>query len=121
MPKTYQSPDSEQDLEEESKSHKKVGVYDQPERTASRGLMAALAVILALLLVFFLYRLARGAELQAAMQPISSSLVANHVVSTLPLHYGDTLEVAGAVTGPITGNLTIVVTTIQPTAERGLA
>lgn len=115
MPKTYQAPDSEQDPERESKPHKKVGVYGQPERTAARGLMMALAVILALLLVFFLYRLARGAELQTAMQPISPSIAANHVVSTLPLHYGDTLEVGGAVAGPITGNPTTVVTTVLVT------
>lgn len=81
MPKTYQSPDSEQDPERESGPKKTVGVYGQSEHTAARGLMVALAVILALLLVFFLYRLARGAELQAAMQPISSSIAANHVLN----------------------------------------
>lgn len=59
MPKTYQAPDSEHDPERESKPHKKVGVYGQPERIASRGVMVAIAVILALILVFFLYRLAR--------------------------------------------------------------
>jgi hypothetical protein len=90
MPKTYQSPDSEHHPERESKEfkpHKKVGVYHQPERTASRGVVAAIAVILALLLVFFLYRLARGAELQEAMPPIPSGIGSHHVLLTLPLYY----------------------------------
>jgi hypothetical protein len=112
MPKTYQAPDSEHDPERESESHKKVGVYSQPERTASRGVMVAIAVILALILVFFLYRLARGAELQAAMQPISSSIAANHVVSTLSLHYFESFEADATTAGASTGSQTTVVTTI---------
>jgi hypothetical protein len=112
MPKTYQSPDSEHDPERESRPKKTVGVYGRHERTAPRGAMVAIAAILALVFVFLLYRLARGAELQEAMPPIPSGIGSHHVVSTLPLHYFESFAVDAMSAGAITGNRTAVVTTI---------
>jgi len=85
MPKTYQAPDSEHDPERESKPKKTVGVYGRHEHTAPRGAMVAIAVILALIFVFLLYRLARGAEIERALESIPSGSDSHQVLSILPL------------------------------------
>lgn len=63
MAKTYQAPDPKQ--EPESGSKKAFGVYSKPERPGpTRGIILAITAVLAILIVFLLYRLAVGEELQ---------------------------------------------------------
>lgn len=65
MPKTYQAPEPKQGDDRESKARKTVGVYEKPVRTGpSREIIIAIAVIVAIVVIFVLYRLARGEESQ---------------------------------------------------------
>ena len=99
MPKTYQTPDPRQESERnkeperESKSRKTVGVYGQPGGTTrpTRGLMLALAAILGLLIIFMLYRMARGGEPEGSVKQFGYSGLSSHQVVS-QTHYSSAIR-----------------------------
>ncbi|SNB47174.1 hypothetical protein SAMN06269301_2652 [Geobacter sp. DSM 9736] len=64
MPKIYQKPESKHEQGRDPQGRRTTGEYDRPVRTGlSREVIIAIAVIVALLVIFLVYRLAQGAIL----------------------------------------------------------
>lgn len=86
MPKTYPTPEQKQNQEKET-PRKTVGIYEHQERTgASRGVMLALAIIAAIIVIFVIYRYARGEQplhvgVQAPMVSLSAALPSDNTAS----------------------------------------